>query len=79
LNNILPFATPALVGFLIYLQMNDKQPGVKFNPVIQQLIDALKMLPKTDQVKMIEEIIAVIKKYADQSKTNQEQKPGDIS
>lgn len=76
---IVPLSSPALVAYLIFQQTIGIQPGSKFHPEILQFINALKMLPETEQVKMVKEIIDVINKYTGKGQRKQEQKTGDVS
>ncbi|MCD4729390.1 MAG: hypothetical protein K8R74_02235 [Bacteroidales bacterium] len=64
IDAILPLAAPAMVGFLIYIQMTESKPGAKVPPVIKQFIDILTGLPAAERTKMVNEVIEVIKKYA---------------
>lgn len=64
-DDILPLVTTGMLGFLIYLHMTNKKTGAKINPVIKQYFETLSGLPEAERVKMIKEVIKVIKKYAE--------------
>jgi len=78
-DKILPITTPALIGYLIFSQSGIKIWDNQYTPIIKNLTNALKMLSKEEQLKMIEEIVAVINKYAGKKEQKHAAKTGDVS